>query len=90
MILLLGRAKRLVGLLNCLDGRFRYQQNCLYCRRDEKNESAAFWMSILTDMKARGVNDILITVTNNLNSFTATIRTVFLELKIQICIVHHL
>ncbi|GCB33726.1 hypothetical protein KGMB02408_06710 [Bacteroides faecalis] len=27
-----------------------------------KNESAAFWMGVLTDLKARGVEDILITV----------------------------
>ena len=32
-----------------------------------KNESAAFWMGVLTDLKARGVEDILITVTDNLN-----------------------
>ena len=32
-----------------------------------KNESAAFWMSVLTDMRARGVEDILITATDNLN-----------------------
>ena len=32
-----------------------------------KNESAAFWMSVLTDLKARGVVDILITATDNLN-----------------------
>ena len=42
-----------------------------------KNESAAFWMGVLTDLKARGVEDILITVTDNLNGFTDTIRTVF-------------
>ena len=35
-----------------------------------KNESAAFWMSVLTDIKARGVQDILITATDNLNGFT--------------------
>ncbi|MFA5651598.1 MAG: transposase, partial [Proteiniphilum sp.] len=35
-----------------------------------KNESASFWMSVLTDMKARGVKDILITATDNLNGFT--------------------
>jgi transposase-like protein len=34
-----------------------------------KNESAAFWMGVLTDMRARGVEDILITATNNLNGF---------------------
>ena len=31
-----------------------------------KNESAAFWLSVLTDLKARGVEDILITATDNL------------------------
>src|SRR5660397_296164 len=40
-----------------------------------KNESSAFWMSVLTDIKARGVEDILITATDNLNGFTNTIRT---------------
>jgi transposase-like protein len=55
-----------------------------------KNESAAFWMSVLTDMKARGVNDILITATDNLNGFTDTIRTVFPESKTQICVVHQI
>ena len=53
-----------------------------------KNESAAFWMSVLTDVRTRGVNDILITATDNLNGFTDTIRTVFPESKTQICIVH--
>ena len=35
-----------------------------------KNESAAFWMGVLTDLKARGVEDILITVTDNPVSYT--------------------
>ncbi|WP_086478560.1 IS256 family transposase [Arenibacter amylolyticus] len=55
-----------------------------------KNESAAFWMSVLTDMKARGVEDILITATDNLNGFTDTIRTVFPESSTQICVVHQI
>jgi len=42
-----------------------------------KNESAAFWMSVLTDMRARGTEDILITATDNLNGFTQTIKNVF-------------
>ena len=41
-----------------------------------KTESASFWMGVLTDLKARGVQDILITCTDNLNGFTDTIRTV--------------
>ena len=31
-----------------------------------KNESASFWMTVLTDLKARGVQDIFITATDNL------------------------
>lgn len=55
-----------------------------------KNESAAFWMSVLTDMRARGVEDILITATDNLNGFTDTIRNVFPQSKTQICVVHQI
>ncbi len=55
-----------------------------------KNESAAFWMSVLTDIKARGVEDLLITATDNLNGFTDTIRTVFPESKTQVCVVHQI
>jgi transposase-like protein len=55
-----------------------------------KNESAAFWMSVLTDLRARGVEDILITATDNLNGFTDTIRSVFPESKTQICVVHQI
>ena len=55
-----------------------------------KNESAAFWMSVLTDIKARGVQDLLITATDNLNGFTDTIKNVFPESKTQICVVHQI
>lgn len=55
-----------------------------------KNESAAFWMSVLTDIKARGVNDILITATDNLNGFTDTIKNVFPLSQTQICVVHQI
>ena len=55
-----------------------------------KTESSAFWMSVLTDMKARGVEDMLITATDNLNGFTDTIRTVFPESSTQICVVHQI
>ncbi len=55
-----------------------------------KNETAAFWMSVLTDIKTRGVNDILITVTDNLNGFTDTIKNVFPNSDTQICVVHQI
>jgi len=55
-----------------------------------KTESAAFWMSVLTDIKARGVKDILVTVTDNLNGFTETIATIFPASTKQICVVHQI
>lgn len=55
-----------------------------------KAESASFWMGVLTDLKARGVEDILITVTDNLNGFTDTIKSVFPESTTQICVVHQI
>jgi len=36
-------------------------------------------MSVLTDMKARGLQDLLITATDNINGFTETIRNVFTQ-----------
>ena len=55
-----------------------------------KNESSSFWMSVLTDIRARGTEDILITATDNLNGFTDTIKNVFPESKTQICVVHQI
>lgn len=55
-----------------------------------KNESASFWMTVLTDMKVRGVEDILITSTDNLTGFTEAIKAVFPKSTTQICIVHQI
>jgi len=55
-----------------------------------KSESSSFWMGVLTDLKARGVQDILITSTDNLNGFTNTIRTVFPQSSTHICVVHQI
>ena len=55
-----------------------------------KTESFSFRMSVLTDLKARGVEDILVTVTDNLNGFTETIKSVFPQSTTQICVVHQI
>jgi transposase-like protein len=55
-----------------------------------KTEAASFWMGVLTDLKARGVEDILVTVTDNLNGFTQTIKSVFPQTDTQICVVHQI
>ncbi|HEY8969091.1 MAG TPA: IS256 family transposase [Puia sp.] len=55
-----------------------------------ETESASFWMSVLTDLKARGVEDILIACTDNLKGFTDAIKGVFPETVTQLCIVHQI
>ena len=55
-----------------------------------KNESSSFWMTVLTDIKSRGTQDVLITATDNLNGFTDTIKTVFPNSTTQICVVHQI
>jgi transposase-like protein len=55
-----------------------------------KTESSSFWLGVLTDLKARGVEDILITVTDNLSGFTDTIKNVFPESTTQVCVVHQI
>ena len=55
-----------------------------------ENESAAFWLSVLTDLKARGVEDILIACTDNLSGFTQAIKGAFPHAVTQLCIVHQI
>lgn len=55
-----------------------------------ETESASFWLSVLTDLKARGVEDILIACTDNLKGFTEAITGVFPQTITQLCIVHQI
>jgi transposase-like protein len=53
-------------------------------------ESASFWMSVLSDLKARGVQEILIACTDNLKGFTEAIKATFPQADTQLCIVHQI
>ena len=55
-----------------------------------ETESASFWMQVLTDIKARGVEDILISCTDNLAGFSQAIKGVFPQSMIQLCVVHQI
>lgn len=55
-----------------------------------ESEGANFWLSILTDLKARGLEDILIACIDNLNGFAEAISSVFPQVEIQSCIVHQI
>ncbi len=51
-------------------------------------EGARFWLSVLTELKNRGVEDILIAAIDGLPGFPEAIESVFPQTQIQLCIVH--
>lgn len=53
-----------------------------------ENEGAKFWMSVLTDLKNRGVTDVLIVCVDGLKGFSEAIAAVYPETVVQRCIVH--
>jgi putative transposase len=53
-----------------------------------ENEGAKFWLSVLTELKNRGVKDMLIACVDGLKGFPDAINTVFPDTQIQLCIVH--
>ena len=52
------------------------------------NEGAKFWLSVLTELKNRGVKDMLIVCVDGLKGFPQAIEAVFPQAEVQLCIVH--
>lgn len=55
-----------------------------------KNEGANFWLSVLTDLQNRGVEDILIACIDGLKGFPEAIQSVYPNTAVQLCIVHQI
>ncbi|EAO9181792.1 IS256 family transposase [Salmonella enterica] len=53
-----------------------------------ENEGAKFWQSVLTELKNRGLQDILIACVDGLKGFPDAINSVFPQTHIQLCIIH--
>jgi transposase-like protein len=53
-----------------------------------ETEGAKFWLSCLTDLKERGVEDMFIVCVDGLSGFPEAIRRAFPQTKVQLCIVH--
>ena len=53
-----------------------------------ENEGAKFWLSVMTELRNRGVQDILIAVVDGLKGFPDAINSAFPETMVQTCIVH--
>ena len=54
----------------------------------QETEGAKFWMQVLTDLKTRGVRDILICCVDGLTGFPEAIEAIFPTTTVQTCIVH--
>ena len=54
----------------------------------EQTEGAKFWLSVMNELKARGVADVLIAVVDGLKGFPEAIEAVYPEAVVQTCIVH--
>ncbi|EQH97524.1 transposase, Mutator family protein [Clostridioides difficile F314] len=55
-----------------------------------ENESSKYWLKVLTDVKNRGVKDILIASVDGLVGFSDAIKAVFPDTEIQRCVVHQI
>jgi putative transposase len=53
-----------------------------------ENEGAKFWLSCLTDLKNRGLRDILVACIDGLSGFPDAIRAAYPQATVQLCIVH--
>ena len=53
-----------------------------------ETEGAKFWLSVLTELKNRGLNDVLIACVGGLKGFPEAIAAEYPDTKIQLCIVH--
>jgi transposase-like protein len=55
-----------------------------------ESEGANFWLSVLSDLRNRGVADILIACIDNLKGFAEAIQSTFPKVEVQSCIVHQI
>ncbi|EDP45862.1 IS256 family transposase [Rickettsiella grylli] len=55
-----------------------------------ENEGSRFWLSVLNDLRARGVEDILIASIDGLKGFPEAIAEVFPQTEIQLCVIHQI
>ena len=53
-------------------------------------EGANFWLSVMTDLQNRGVEDILIATMDGLTGFKEAVQAVFPETQVQRCIIHQI
>lgn len=53
-----------------------------------ENEGAKFWLSVITELKNRGVRDIFLACVDGLKGFPEAIETIYPKTQVQLCLVH--
>jgi putative transposase len=56
----------------------------------EETEGARFWLKVFNDLKARGVQDILVLCGDGLTGLPEAVRSVFAQTDVQLCVVHQI
>ncbi|MCP4393938.1 MAG: IS256 family transposase [Alphaproteobacteria bacterium] len=70
-----------------LNGEGKKELLGLYC---SESEGANYWLSVLTDLHNRGVQDIMIACVDGLKGFPEAIGAVFPETEVQLCVIHQI
>ena len=55
-----------------------------------ESEGANFWLGVLTDLRNRGIDDILIASIDGLRGFPEAIKAIFPQTEVQLCVVHQI
>ncbi|MEJ1361997.1 MAG: IS256 family transposase, partial [Candidatus Sedimenticola sp. (ex Thyasira tokunagai)] len=55
-----------------------------------ESEGANFWLSVLTDLSNRGIEDILIASVDGLKGFPEAINSIFPDTEVQLCVIHQI
>lgn len=77
------------AVYNILGVSLRGQKDLLGMYLSE-SEGAKFWLSVLTDLKNRGLQDMLIACIDGLKGFPEAIAAIFPKTEIQTCVVHQI
>ncbi|MDY2509165.1 transposase, partial [Salmonella enterica subsp. enterica serovar Weltevreden] len=55
-----------------------------------ESEGANFWLSVLSDLQNRGVEDILIACVDGLTGFPEAINSIYPQTEVQLCVIHQI
>ena len=84
--------KELIGLY-CSESPLEHSSRLALGRSDASlfpRSGANYWLSVLTDLHNRGVQDILIACVDGLKGFPEAIQTIFSNTEVQLCVIHQI